>query len=117
MSAVELAEKRCSRCERVLPLSQFYRDKSMRDGHASQCKECNKRAVSAWQERKRAEMGDEAWRARNREQVRRARQNPAVKERGRRSVRARAAALERLRERHEREFGVLLEIERRRLGL
>lgn len=34
------AMKRCSRCGRLLPASQFWRDKSHSDGLASQCVEC-----------------------------------------------------------------------------
>jgi hypothetical protein len=34
--------KVCSRCERSLPFSAFYRNKSKRDGVESYCKECAK---------------------------------------------------------------------------
>lgn len=33
-------QKRCKDCQRVKPASQFYRDKSLRDGLRSRCKPC-----------------------------------------------------------------------------
>lgn len=34
--------KRCTGCERVLPLDQFHYDKSKRDGHMARCKDCER---------------------------------------------------------------------------
>ena len=32
--------KVCKKCGRELPLDQYFRNKAMKDGHDSQCKEC-----------------------------------------------------------------------------
>lgn len=34
--------KKCFKCQRELPLSDFYKHKQMSDGHVGKCKECNK---------------------------------------------------------------------------
>lgn len=42
MSQLELVLKRCSNCNKMKPISEFYRDKSSIDGLTSRCKECDK---------------------------------------------------------------------------
>lgn len=33
-------EKKCSRCGRILPLSEFYKKTRVKDGHQTYCKKC-----------------------------------------------------------------------------
>ena len=33
-------EKKCSRCGRILPLSEFYKKTRAKDGHQAYCKKC-----------------------------------------------------------------------------
>ena len=40
--------KTCRRCERVLPVAEFHRDKNRRDGRYAYCKPCNSLAAKAW---------------------------------------------------------------------
>ena len=35
--------KTCFKCERVLPISEFYAHPRMGDGHSGKCKECTRR--------------------------------------------------------------------------
>lgn len=39
--------KRCYKCGRLLPITDFYRHPSMADGHLGKCKECTKQDVRA----------------------------------------------------------------------
>ena len=53
-----MKEKRCFKCGRILPLSEFYPHKLMSDGHLNKCKECTK---SDARERYNRKSEDEEW--------------------------------------------------------
>lgn len=53
--SVELDEKRqCTRCNRTLPISEFYRDKSTPDEYSRWCSECNYKYQRRFIERRAA---------------------------------------------------------------
>ncbi len=37
--------KRCYSCGRTLPITEFYKNISTKDGHSSACKECHERGI------------------------------------------------------------------------
>ena len=44
----EVKTKRCSKCGRILPLSEFYKDKRANDGLRSACKACSRAKVAQY---------------------------------------------------------------------
>lgn len=44
----DIPTKRCYRCGKELPLSEFYKDKDKKDGLNVRCKECEKERVKDW---------------------------------------------------------------------
>ncbi len=108
MTAVTLVTKACRDCGEEKPASEFHRDPRNKDGLHSYCKGCNKRRVRASQEARRAELGDEEYRRRQAQMVRRSRLNPDVRERSRLASRVAYEALRRLRENHRDEYERLL---------
>lgn len=106
-----VASKFCSRCQRLKSLSEFHRDRSRSDGRHATCKACLCEAVRQWQEKRRAEIGDDAFRAEQRATSQRHRERTG-NETGKQYSRARTAAIAKLIELHRGEFKRLLAAER-----
>lgn len=111
-----LAEKVCSRCGEVKPLSEFYRSKNTKDGRDSRCRTCAREAIDAYQARKRAE-DPEGWRERGRQRAARRRQDPAKRARDNMHLRAQTLAISRLKEMYPDAYRHLLDVARREVGL
>lgn len=47
-----MQQKRCFKCEKVLPLGRFYRHPRMADGRLNKCKACTRRDVRENRERR-----------------------------------------------------------------
>lgn len=45
MEAQEIKTKKCSRCGRVLPVTEFNKKASSKDGLQGQCRECHNESV------------------------------------------------------------------------
>lgn len=69
-------KKRCTGCQRNLPLTDFRKNRSFPDGHAYRCRACSAAAEKAYRSRNRVKIGDhqkkyrEANKARNAEKSR-----------------------------------------------
>lgn len=72
--------KRCTGCERVLPLDRFYRSPGKRDGHMARCKECEYLRKSATPIRRKGDRRDR-WNAYQRDYRRKNREWLLPKER------------------------------------
>lgn len=105
--AVELAQKLCPSCNEVKPLSAFYRDKSTKTGHHSECKTCTRDRLRKANERRRAEMGEDQWLLHQRRLVAESRQrNGYAAEKRSNQIRYKATAT--LIARHRAEFDALI---------
>lgn len=114
MSTLTLIEKACTRCGETKPLSQFHRNRNSPDGHASACKPCRIAGVKAAQDKRRAEMGEEAYLAMVAANQRaRRRLNDDAEAYDRDYMRARHQATAALIDRHRDEFEHLLLLARR----
>ena len=117
--SIQVSEKICPDCERIKPLSDFYKDAGTSDGRSTYCADCTKQRVYKAQQRRREEMGEEAWLKHRRQVVARRREKMKA-ETG--TVRAPYEiaydkATARLRELHQDDFRKLLNEERYKLGL
>ena len=67
----EVKTKRCSKCGRILPLSEFSKCKSSKDGRFSYCKDCKKEFAKAYYAKHRGEIKayDAEYRANNKEKI------------------------------------------------
>lgn len=62
-----MENKICKQCERLLPLSEFYKHKLTSDGHINKCKECTKENVRKYTAKKKK---DPEWRFKLKERAR-----------------------------------------------
>jgi hypothetical protein len=69
---MEVLEKKCFKCDNILPINEFYSHKKMPDGHLNKCKQCTKNDVK---KRESELKNDPEWiekeRERNREKYHR----------------------------------------------
>lgn len=55
----EILTKRCNRCHRELPLAEFSRNHTQRDGYQRQCKDCQREIAQAAYKKKAEEKAEE----------------------------------------------------------
>lgn len=60
-------EKKCFKCDNILPIDDFYKHKKSRDGHLNKCKECTKKDV---RKRENTLKNDPEWIEKERERNR-----------------------------------------------
>lgn len=109
--------KICPDCNKGKPVSEFHNNRSSHDGLAAYCAPCATGRVNRRNERKRKEMGEEAYLAHKSAIVAKSRTKPQVRERERQSNIARREALETLRRRHPAEYNQILKQIRQKKGL
>jgi len=79
--------KRCSQCGKTKPISEFYRNASRSDGHASACKICERRQHDRTRANRQARQREErARQSRECNAETRARIDAAIRERQRMCV-------------------------------
>lgn len=89
--------KRCRKCQRDLPLSEYYPHPKMADGHLNKCKSCQKAASTARIEQK---MKDPDWVVAEAERCRLKQQRRRDEGRDKISPSARSAVLKRHKEKY-----------------
>jgi len=109
---VDLIEKTCTKCGETFSLSGFHRRRASADGHRSECKSCSTAAVVANRDRRRAEIGEDAWKAHKAAIVAKHRERTGNKK-GKEYSRQEWQATKVLRERHAKEWEHLLLLARR----
>lgn len=112
MTAPVVLTKWCRDCGETKPASEFHARPGRRDGLNTYCKPCTIARVNASVARRRAAMGDETWRARERERSAATRKGSGA-DAHRAYMRARSAATWELVRRHRKEFDHLLLLARR----
>lgn len=113
MTTVE--SKTCPGCGVTKPLTEYGTQKG--NGRPrSACRSCERDRANAYLARRRAELGDEAFKAERRDKTRRLRANPD-RDYDTRQRRAYTAALVRLRDAHRGQFDVFYAAERKARGL
>ena len=117
MNDIELAEKTCLQCGETKGMAEFYRDVRKADGRHTYCKPCARARAKENAARRRAVMGEEAWRELQRSIVAKSRARPEGRNQSRAYQRARGRALQRLADLHRSEYERLLTIELREEGL
>lgn len=65
----DVIRKKCTKCGIVKPLEQYYINRSHRDGHYNECKECTKKRVRNWK-REYKKNNLETYRKKDRENAR-----------------------------------------------
>jgi hypothetical protein len=115
MSATEtVPTKVCSKCGNEWPLDGFHKDGGRSpSGRHGWCKSCMNDSVRKRQAKRRAEMGEEAYLAYQREITRRSRQRTGNSQ-GKTYERASWRAAQRLKDAHPEEYADLLDEELRR---
>jgi hypothetical protein len=108
-AAVVVVEKRCPKCGQTKVASDFYRNRSNSNGLSSECKPCTQERVAASAKRRRAEMGEEAWKEHVRRTTERSRERRGMK-RERVYSRAQYQARQELIDAHREEYEARLKL-------
>lgn len=63
--------KRCSKCQRILPLNQFSKNKSRKNGLCEQCKDCNKQREKEYYSKNKEQIDQRhrEYRSKNKKQI------------------------------------------------
>ena len=115
---VVVASKRCNDCGKEKNLAEFYKHSTNADRLHGRCKDCARKRARERAAERRALVGEEVWKERQRDAIARYRATSAERRaRDREINRARSAAVSRLIELHRAEYDHLLLLEKRARGL